>query len=98
MKALTPVDQLFLWMERRQQPMHVGGLQLFEFPEDAEESYVQELAEILREYNKPSPPFNQRLVSRFGQPFWDEDAQFDLGRTREFLEELGAAAVSEVQP
>lgn len=97
MKPLTPVDQLFLWLERRQQPMHVAGLQLFEFPDDAEESYVQELAELLRAYNKPSAPFNQRLVNRFGQPFWDEDRQFDLdhhfrhealphpGRIRELL-------------
>lgn len=97
MKALTPVDQLFLILERRQQPMHVGGLQLFEFPDDAGEGYVRELAEILREYNKPAPPFNRRLVNRFGRPYWEEDAQFDLdhhfrhealphpGRIRELL-------------
>ncbi|MFP5441960.1 MAG: WS/DGAT/MGAT family O-acyltransferase [Gammaproteobacteria bacterium] len=102
MKPLTPVDQLFLILERRQQPMHVGGLQLFEFPEDAEESYVQELAEILREYNKPSPPFNQRLINKFGRPYWEEDAQFDLdhhfrhealphpGRIRELLSLVSA--------
>lgn len=102
MRALSPVDQLFLWLERRQQPMHVGGLQLFEFPDDAEESYVQELAEILREYNKPSAPFNQRLVSKFGQSFWDDDQQFDLdhhfrhealphpGRIRELLSLVSA--------
>jgi diacylglycerol O-acyltransferase len=97
MKSLSPVDQLFLILERRQQPMHVGGLQLFEFPDDAEESYVQELAEILRAYNQPTAPFNQRLVSKFGQAYWDEDHQFDLdhhfrhealphpGRIRELL-------------
>lgn len=97
MKPLSPVDQLFLILERRQQPMHVGGLQLFEFPDDAEESYVQELAEILRAYRSPSPPFNQRLVSKIGRNFWDEDKQFDLdhhfrhealphpGRIRELL-------------
>ena len=33
MKALGPVDQLFLFLERRQQPMHVAGLQLFSYPE-----------------------------------------------------------------
>lgn len=102
MKALTPVDQLFLWLERRQQPMHVGGLQLFEFPDDAEESYVQELAELLRAYNKPSAPFNQRLVTKLGQSYWDEDKQFDLdhhfrhealphpGRIRELLSLVSA--------
>ena len=33
MKAVEPSDQLFLLSERRQQPMHVGGLQLFIPPE-----------------------------------------------------------------
>lgn len=102
MKALSPVDQLFLIMERRQQPFHVGGLQLFEFPEDAEEGYVLELAEMLRAYKAPTAPFNQRLVSRFGQAYWDEDKQFDLdhhfrhealphpGRIRELLSLVSA--------
>lgn len=97
MKPLSPSDQLFLFLERRQQPMHVGGLQLFEFPDDAEESYVQELAEILRAYKTPSAPFNQRLVSKIGRDYWEEDRQFDLdhhfrhealphpGRIRELL-------------
>ncbi len=102
MKALSPVDQLFLVLERRQQPMHVGGLQLFEFPEDAEESYVQELAELLRAYDQPTGPFSQRLVSKFGRSFWDQDQQFDLdhhfrhealphpGRIRELLSLVSA--------
>lgn len=102
MKALSPADQLFLILERRQQPMHVGGLQLFEFPDDAEESYVSELADMLRAYSKPTAPFNQRLVSKFGQSFWDEDTHFDLdhhfrhealphpGRIRELLSLVSA--------
>lgn len=97
MKPLSPVDQIFLWLEKRQQPMHVAGLQLFEFPEDAGPHYVAELAHWLRQFSKPAPPFNQRIVTRFGQPFWEEDRQFDLehhfrhealptpGRIRELL-------------
>ncbi|CBL44765.1 Uncharacterised protein family (UPF0089) [gamma proteobacterium HdN1] len=97
MKALSPLDQIFLWLERRQQPMHVAGLQLFEFPEGAGEHYVSELAQWLRQFKKPAAPFNQRLTRRFGQPFWTEDKQFDLehhfrhealpapGRIRELL-------------
>lgn len=97
MKPLSPVDQLFLWMERRQQPMHVAGLQLFTFPEDAGPKYVRELAEQMREHTRPVAPFNQRLVTRFGQAFWEEDRQFDIdhhfrhealpkpGRIRELL-------------
>jgi diacylglycerol O-acyltransferase len=97
MTPLSPVDQLFLWMEKRQQPMHVAGLQLFEFPEDAGPDYVAQLAASLRQYSKVAAPFNKRIVTRFGQAFWEEDNQFDLehhfryealptpGRVRELL-------------
>lgn len=97
MKALSPADQLFLFLERRQQPMHVAGLQLFSFPEDAGPKYVSELAQQMRECCHPVRPFNQRLKYRLGQPFWVEDKQFDIdahfrhealpkpGRIRELL-------------
>ncbi len=97
MKPLSPADQLFLWLEKRQQPMHVGGLMLFSYPENAGPKYVSELAESLKEYDSPEAPFNQRLKTRFGQNFWEKDKQFDLehhfrhealpkpGRIRELL-------------
>ncbi|WP_150911959.1 WS/DGAT/MGAT family O-acyltransferase [Marinobacter halotolerans] len=97
MKRLSPVDQVFLWMEKRQQPMHVGGLQLFSFPEDAPDYYVSQLANQLREQTTVTAPFDRRLDSRFGQPVWVEDEHLDLehhfrfealptpGRIRELL-------------
>ncbi|GAA3584494.1 WS/DGAT/MGAT family O-acyltransferase [Marinobacter xestospongiae] len=97
MKPLSPADQLFLWLEKRQQPMHVGGLQLFSFPDDAPDDYVAQLADQLRQQTTVTAPFNQRLTSRFGQPYWTEDTQLDLehhvrfealptpGRIRELL-------------
>lgn len=102
MKALTPVDQLFLFLERRQQPMHVAGLQLFSFPEDAGPKYISDLAQQMRDYCCPVRPFNQRLKYRFGQPFWVEDHHFDIdahfrhealpkpGRIRELLSLVSA--------
>ena len=102
MKALSPVDQLFLWLEKRQQPMHVGGLQLFSFPEDAGPKYVSELARQMRDYCHPVAPFNQRLTRRLGQYYWTEDKQFDIdhhfrhealpkpGRIRELLSLVSA--------
>ncbi len=94
MRALGPVDQLFLWLERRQQPMHVGGLMLFDIPEDADpESFVHEVAEKMRQNIPPVRPFNQHLQGMF----WAEDDEFDLehhfrhialpepGRIRELL-------------
>jgi len=101
-KSLSPVDQVFLWLEKRQQPMHVGGLQLFSFPEDAPDDYVAQLADQLREETIVTPPFDRRLGSRFGQPVWVEDEQLDLehhfrfealptpGRVRELLSFVSA--------
>lgn len=97
MKPLSLADQLFLWMEKRQQPMHVGGLHLLSFPEGAGPKYVSDLADYMYSFQQPIAPFNQRLVSRFGRYYWDEDKQFDLehhfrhsalpnpGRIRELL-------------
>ncbi|KZZ53627.1 acetyltransferase [Oleiphilus sp. HI0118] len=84
-------------MEKRQQPMHVGGLHLLNFPEGAGPKYVSELAEYMSTFQQPIAPFNQRLVQRFGRYYWHEDKQFDLehhfrhsalpkpGRIRELL-------------
>lgn len=97
MKPLSLADQIFLWLEKRQQPMHVGGLHLYSFPEGAGPKYMTELAKYMRSFNKPTPPFDQRLRTRFGQYYWDEDDHFDIehhfrhgalpkpGRIRELL-------------
>ena len=102
MTPLSPADQLFLWLEKRQQPMHVGALVLFSYPEGAGPKYVTELAESLRAFQSPERPFNQKLVNRFGQYFWEEDDHFDLehhfrhealpkpGRIRELLAQVSA--------
>ncbi|PCM44236.1 WS/DGAT/MGAT family O-acyltransferase [Marinobacter sp. ANT_B65] len=97
MKPLSPTDQLFLWLEKRQQPMHVGGLQIFSFPDDAPDDYVARLAEQLRSNTEVTAPFDRRLDSRLAQPVWVRDKHLDLehhvrfealptpGRIRELL-------------
>lgn len=98
MKALSPNDQMFLWLERRNQPMHVGGLQLLQPPPGAAEDYVAQLAQRCKRFTTAEKPFNQRLVKKLGLWHWDEDRDFDLehhfkhlslpkpGRIRELLE------------
>jgi diacylglycerol O-acyltransferase len=93
MRALGPIDQAFLWLERRQQPMHVGGLMLFKIPADADANFIQEVAAQFKAVSPPVRPFNQRLEGMF----WEEDEEFDLehhfrhialpdpGRVRELL-------------
>ena len=102
MTPLSPADQLFLWLEKRQQPMHVGGLMLFSFPEGAGPKYVSELAESLRAYQHPEGRYGQRLTRRLAQYYWEEDDHFDLehhfrhealpkpGRIRELLARVSA--------
>jgi diacylglycerol O-acyltransferase len=94
MRPLHPIDFIFLSLEKRQQPMHVGGLFLFEIPEHAPATFIQDLVQDIRNSKSiPIPPFNNRLSGLF----WDEDEEFDLdhhfrhislphpGRIRELL-------------
>lgn len=94
MRPLSPVDLIFLSLEKRQQPIHVGGLLLFNIPENAPADFVHNLVQDIRNSRAvPVPPFNQVLNGLF----WDEDEEFDLdqhfrhislprpGRIRELL-------------
>jgi diacylglycerol O-acyltransferase len=94
MRALSPIDMLFLTLEKRQQPMHVGGLFLFRLPENAPTDYVHQLVQDMRNSRAiPVAPFNQVLDGLF----WNEDDEFDIdqhfrhislprpGRIRELL-------------
>ena len=94
MRPLHPIDFIFLSLEKRQQPMHVGGLFLFQIPDNAPETFIQDLvADIRKSKCLPVAPFNNKLNGLF----WDEDQEFDLdhhfrhialphpGRIRELL-------------
>ncbi len=94
MRPLHPIDFIFLTLEKRQQPMHVGGLFLFTIPENAPASFIQDLVTDIRNSKSiPIAPFSNRLNGFF----WDEDEEFDLdhhfrhialpqpGRIRELL-------------
>lgn len=94
MRPLHPIDFIFLSLEKRQQPMHVGGLFLFQIPDNAPETFLQDLVQDIRNSKSvPIAPFNNKLNGLF----WDEDQEFDLdhhfrhialphpGRIRELL-------------
>lgn len=79
MRFLTAIDQLFLMLESRKQPMHVGGLFLFELPDDAQGVDSDFVYQLVRDMQTstvpPNFPFNQvleRLV------FWKNDEDFDV--------------------
>lgn len=80
MKLLSPIDNAFLMLEQRQQPLHVGALCLFTPPADASPDFAYQLAERLRQSNFASPPFNRRLVRRFGLNFWEDVEDFEIAQ------------------
>lgn len=76
MRLLTVVDQLFMQLESRTQPMHVGGLFIFEPPAGASECFVTELMHQMQTSSTPpSFPFNQVLHNLM---FWQADDDFEV--------------------
>lgn len=75
MNLLNPIDLLFTVLESRTQPMHVGGLFLFEVPENCQDDFVSELAKQMLNSKTPSFPFNQVLDRLM---FWKEDENFEV--------------------
>lgn len=77
---MDPTSAAFLVAESRQQPMHVGGLQLFRPPEDAGPDYVRDMFAAPLGPDAISPLFLRRphrSVATGGQWVWTEDDQFD---------------------
>ena len=97
MQALSPTDSAFLWMETRNQPMHVAGLSIYTPPPGSGPDYVNQLLAHWNQYPKAITPFNLRPVLRMGLWYWEEDKEFELdyhlrhlalpqpGRIRELL-------------
>lgn len=99
MAMIAPQDLLFLLMEAREKPAHVGGLALFETPDDADEQYLYELYQSSIASDAPVRSLFRRRVSRPGLAgySWTRDDQFDIqyhlrhsalpvpGRIRELL-------------
>ena len=97
MQALSPTDSAFLWMETRNQPMHVAGLNIYTPPKGASHDFVSNILAEWGKCLKAQAPFNMRPVLRMGLWFWEEDTEFELdyhlrhlalpepGRIRELL-------------
>ncbi|MCG8313505.1 MAG: wax ester/triacylglycerol synthase family O-acyltransferase [Pseudomonadales bacterium] len=97
MKRVAMMEDTFLRLENRRQPLNMGMLMLLDPPKDAGKDFAKNIAERLRECTDFAPPFNQRLVRRAGLDYWVEDKDLDLdqhfvhlslpapGRIRELL-------------
>ena len=78
MITLSPIDSLFLGVERRELPAHVAGVQIYQLPKGKGSRWLQELLNELRT-RPPGSPFNLRLKQRsVGLPQMVEDEDFDI--------------------
>jgi WS/DGAT/MGAT family acyltransferase len=97
---MAPTSSMFLVPETRDQPMHVGGLQLFTPPPDAGPDYITGLYEEALAVREVTTLFRRRpyrSLSTLGQWAWADDEAIDLehhvrhsalprpGRIRELL-------------
>ncbi|NMN96254.1 WS/DGAT/MGAT family O-acyltransferase [Antrihabitans stalactiti] len=81
MALIAPIDASFLLMETREQPMHVGGLQIFQLPDGAGPDYVGDLYRRLLTYDtlrglyrrRPSMPSNI-----LGDLWWKDERDKDV--------------------
>lgn len=90
MSAVGPLDAMFLLGETREQPMHVGGLMLFELPEGAgrdhvfpegSRDYVSRLYRDMVAAQPINPLFARRVRNRaldLGYWSWERDDEIDL--------------------
>jgi diacylglycerol O-acyltransferase len=99
--ALMPItDSMFLMSERREQPMHVGSLQLFRLPEGAGPDWVPDLYDRMLQQTAIRSLFRRRplrSLRTLGAWSWVDDGEVDLehhvrhsalprpGRVRELL-------------
>lgn len=83
MRRIDMMDAAFLYVESRETPMHVGGINLFEFPEGADEQqFMQRLSNAYHSTTELRKPFGDYVstgkLGRFGPLYWDEDQDLDL--------------------
>lgn len=80
--GLMPVtDSMFMLPETREQPMHVGGLQVFDLPPGAGPDWLTEMYRKALQTSDVAPAFARRAVRgplTLGQWAWQQDRQLDL--------------------
>ena len=83
MRRMPITDAFFLIMESRRTPMHVGGLNLFTLPKDADDaSFLANLGDILRYDGELRRPFGEKLktgpLGIAGNILWEEEDELDM--------------------
>ena len=100
MGLIAPADLMFLLAESTEQPMHVGGLQVFDLPPDTGPDFLTDLYAGMMGEQDVQPLFMRRArrgIGTLGQWTWEQVPEIDLeyhvrhsalpqpGRIRELL-------------
>lgn len=80
MKKLSFMDSSWFQLESPETPMHVGGLQIYTYPEDASEDFLKDEIKKMMEVQNVRFPFNVKLKMGMGglSNHWVEDPKLDL--------------------
>ena len=83
MDRIDLLDSGFLYLESREAPMHVAGLNLFKFPARAHQrKFMARLDESYRSTTELRKPFAHHVahgaLGRFGPLYWEHDDDLDL--------------------
>lgn len=81
MDLLNPLDAIFLAIESREHPMHVGGLQILEPPADAGPEFARDLYEDMAAATEVRTRFRRhpsRVLGGFSSLSWDHAEEVDL--------------------
>lgn len=83
MKRLGTLDASWLAVESEDTPMHVGNLLIFSLPEDAPDTFLQDVLARMKDSGTVEAPWCYRLawpgfLGRLLAPYWKDDANIDL--------------------
>ncbi|MBF6133960.1 wax ester/triacylglycerol synthase family O-acyltransferase [Nocardia otitidiscaviarum] len=82
MDLLNPIDAIFLGIESREHPMHVGGLQLFEPPADAGPTFTRDVFRRMTSATDVRTRFRRHpsrgLFGGFSSVSWHQADEVDL--------------------
>jgi len=79
MRRVDLADAGFLLAEKRETPMHVGGINLFTLPEGVDEhEFMNYLGDVLSNAQDFRKPFGEYLVTRRSGLFWETDQNIDM--------------------
>ena len=83
MTRLSFLDSAFLMAENRETPMHVGGINLFTMPANADsKTFLHDLSDRMKDVKHLQPIFGDKLrtgpLGVFGPMYFEPDKEVDL--------------------